>query len=72
MSETSEIEALRLLIDQDEQALISLKRQETDIIEHIALKGFRAATSRERVISEAQIVEERLHRNRKRLAELEH
>jgi hypothetical protein len=72
MSKTSEVQALRLLVDQDEQALISHKKEETAIIEHIARKGFRPATSRERVMSEAQIVEERLHKNRKRLAVLEH
>jgi hypothetical protein len=72
MSKATEIEALRLLIEQDEQALTSLKKQETEIIEHVAPKGFRAATSRERVMSEAQTVEERLHKNRKKLAVLEH
>jgi len=72
MSETSEVQALRLLIEQDEQALTSLKKQETEIIEHIAPQGFRAATSRARVMSEAQMVEERLYKNRKRLAALEH
>lgn len=71
MSGTSEVEALRLLIHQDEQALISLKKQETEILEHVATKGFAAATSRERVMSEAEIVEERLHKNKKRLAVLE-
>lgn len=72
MSEATEIEALRLLIKQDEQALTSLKKQETEIIEHVAPRGFQAATSRERVMSEAQIIEERLHKNRKRLSALEH
>jgi hypothetical protein len=71
MSDTDEVDALRLLIKKDEQALISLKNQETDILEHIASKGFAAATSRERVMSEMQIVEERLHKNKKRLAVLE-
>jgi hypothetical protein len=71
MPDTNEAHALRLLIDQDEQALVSLKNQETDIFEHIAPKGFEAATSRERVMSEVQIVEERLHKNKKRLAVLE-
>ncbi|WP_348266138.1 hypothetical protein [Edaphobacter sp. DSM 109919] len=51
----AEIEALRLFIEQDEQVLISLKKkQETAIFEHVAPKGFRAATGRESVISEAQ------------------
>ena len=72
MSEATEIEALRLLIEQDEQALASLKKQEAEIIEHVAPKGFEAATSRERVMSEVQIVEERLHKNKKRFAVLEH
>ena len=72
MSEATEIEALRLLIKQDEQALTSLKAQETEIIEHVAPRGFQAATNRERVMSEAQIIEERLHKNRKRLSALEH
>ena len=71
MSETNEIEALRQLVDQDERTLMSLKKQETDILEHIAPKGFTAATSRERVMSEAQIVEDRLRKNKKRLAMLE-
>jgi len=72
MSKATEIEALRLLIKQDEQALTSLKAQETEIIEHVAPRGFQAATNRERVMSEAQIIEERLHKNRKRLSALEH
>ena len=57
MSKATEIEALRLLIKQDEQALTSLKAQETEIIEHVAPRGFQAATNRERVMSEAQIIE---------------
>jgi hypothetical protein len=72
MSKAAEIEALRLLIKQDEQALISLKKQETEIIEHVAPRGFQAATSRESVMSEALIIEERLRKNRKRLSALEH
>ena len=72
MSKATEIEALRLLIEQDEQALTSLKKQETEIIEHVAPRGFQTATSRERVMSEAQIIEERLRKNRKRLSALEH
>lgn len=72
MSEATKIEALRLLIEQDEQTLTSLKKQETEIIEHVAPGGFQAATSRERVMSEAQTIEERLHKNRKRLSALEH
>jgi hypothetical protein len=71
MSDTNEAHALRLLINEDEQALISLKKQETDILEHIAPNGFAAATTRERVISDAQIIEERLHKNKKQLAVLE-
>ena len=72
MAETPEVETLRSLIQQDERALKSLASEEKEIIEHVAPKGFRAATSRERVISEAQIIEDRLHKNRKRLAVLEH
>lgn len=71
MAKTTEVETLRSLIQQDEQALVSLKKQETDILEHIDPKGFRAASSRERVVSEAQVVEERLHENKQRLAALE-
>ena len=71
MAETTEVETLRSLIQQDEQALISLKEQATDILEHIDPKGFRAASSRERVVSEAQVVEERLRENKQRLAALE-
>ena len=71
MAETTEVKTLRSLIQQDEQALISLKKQATDILEHIDPKGFRAASSRERVLSEAQVVEERLHKNKQRLAALQ-
>jgi hypothetical protein len=71
MAETTEVETLRSLIQQDEQALISLKEQATDILEHIDPKGFRAASSRERVASEAQVVEKRLRENKQRLAALE-
>jgi hypothetical protein len=71
MSDPNEAHALRVLINQDEQALVSLKNQETDILEHIAPMGFAAATSRERVMSEARIIKERLHKNKKRLAVLE-
>lgn len=71
MTDTNEAHALRLLINQDEQALVSLKKRETDILEHIAPNGFAAATSRERVMSEAQIIEERLHKNKTQLAVLE-
>ena len=71
MAETTEVETLRSLIQQDEQALISLKEQATDILEHMDPKGFRAASSRERVVSEAQVVEERLRENKQRLAALE-
>jgi hypothetical protein len=71
LAETTEVETLRSLIQQDEQALISLKNQAADILEHIAPKGFRAASSRERVMSEAQVVEERLHENKQRLTALE-
>ena len=72
MAETTEVETLRSLIQQDEQALKMLASEETEIIEHVVPKGFRAATSRERVMSEARIIEERLHKNRKKLAVLEH
>jgi hypothetical protein len=71
MAETTEVETLRSLIQQDEQALKSRGKQATDILEHIDPKGFRAASSRERVVSEAQVVEERLHENKQRLAALE-
>jgi hypothetical protein len=71
MSETSEVKSLRQSIEQDEQTLTSLKKEENEVIEHIASKGFAAATSRERLMSEAQVVEERLHKNKKRLAVLE-
>ena len=71
MAETTEVETLRSLIQQDEQALISLKKQATDILERIDPKGFRTASSRERVLSEAQVVEERLRENKQRLAALE-
>ena len=71
MAETTEVETLRSLIQQDEQALISLKKQATDILEHIDPKGFRAASSRERVLSVARVVEKRLHENKQRLAALE-
>jgi hypothetical protein len=71
MAETMEVETLRSLIQQDEEALISLKKQATDILEHIAPKGFRAASSRERVLSVARVVEKRLHENKQRLAALE-
>lgn len=72
MAEATEIEALRKLIEQDEQALTSLKNQETEIIEHIAQRGFRAATSRRRVMEEAETIEERLNKNRMRLSALKH
>jgi hypothetical protein len=71
MAETTAMETLRSLIQQDEQALISLKKQATDILEHIDPKGFRAASRRERVMAEAQVVEERLHENKQRLAALQ-
>jgi hypothetical protein len=71
MAETTEVETLRSLIHQDEQALISLKKQATDILEHIAPKGFRAASSRERALSAARVVEKRLYENKQRLAALE-
>ena len=71
MAETTEVETLRSLIQQDEQALISLKKQATDILEHIPPKGFRAASSRERVLSAARVVEKRLYENQQRLAALE-
>jgi hypothetical protein len=71
MAETTEVETLRRLIQQDEQALISLEKQATDILEHIDPKGFRAASSRERMVSKAQVVKERLHENKQRLAALE-
>ena len=46
MAETTEVETLRSLIQQEEQALVSLTKQATDILEHIDPKGFRAASSR--------------------------
>lgn len=70
MAEASEVEALRLLIDKDEKDLTSLQKQAADILEHIAPKGFAAASSRERVVSEAEVVQERLHENKQRLAAL--
>lgn len=70
MSETNEARKLRMLIEEDEQTLASLQKQEKDIVEHVPAKGFRAATSRVRVISEIQTINERLHENRERLADL--
>lgn len=72
MAEATEMDTLRSLIQQDEQTLKALENEETEIVEHVAPKGFQAATSRERVLSEARIIEERLHKNRKRLSALEH
>ena len=70
MSDSENAETLRRLIAQDEQALAALQNQEDVIVEHVAPKGFKAATSRKRVMSEMRIVEERLDKNRKRLAVL--
>jgi hypothetical protein len=44
MAETTEVETLRSLIQQDLQALKSLESDEKEIIEHVAPKGFKAAT----------------------------
>ena len=70
MSDTSDADTLRKLIAQDEQAIAALQSREQEIVDHVALKGFQSATSRERVMAEVWIIEERLHKNRKRLAVL--
>lgn len=54
MRETDDINTLHKLIEQDEKALAVLRDKEQEIVEHVAPKGFGAATSRERVMSEAQ------------------
>ncbi|MEG9437760.1 hypothetical protein JAO29_16540 [Edaphobacter sp. HDX4] len=71
MPEASEIETLRSVIAEDEKTVKSLEKEETEITGHVPVQGFEAATTRERVMSQARVIEDRLYKNRKRLTALE-
>lgn len=71
MPETNEMQKLHKLIEQDEQALALLREKEEEIVDHVAPQGFRAASSRLKTMSEWQTIDERLRKNRQRLADLE-
>ena len=70
MKESNEVKVLRQLIVDDERALETLQRRETELLQMIKSHDFHAATSRERILSDMQSAEARLQKNRLQLASL--
>jgi hypothetical protein len=70
MNPSEEIWALRLLILEDERLLQSLNERESSLQVLNEDHDFQSATTRENLLSEIAVVEERLRKNRQFLADL--